>query len=179
MSELRQALATTIGNHTVPIKAALADGEQAWPASIYILIGAEEVDELADAVLRVLAEHGDTQQVEEELVSSGALVLPRGDRINAIMAVVAPAISRARYFNAQDRIRLYEQLERAEADLAVAQMALRVARHRLDKVRALAERQLSDQASGGDSKRGWIYAHDALAILDAPARPAGHDETGQ
>jgi hypothetical protein len=80
--------------------------------------------EHADAVLRVLAEHGDTQQVEEELVSSGALVLPRGDRINAIMAVVAPAISRARYFNAQDRIRLYEQLERAEADLAAARQQL-------------------------------------------------------
>jgi hypothetical protein len=45
-----------------------------------------------------------------------------------------------------------------------------------EQVRAVAERQLSDQASGGDDKRGWVYAHDLLAILDAPTQPAERAE---
>jgi hypothetical protein len=59
-----------------------------------------------------------------------------------------------------------KRAERAEADLAAAQMALRVARRRLDKVRALAEQTR-------------LYPDTLRAILDAPARPAGHDESGQ
>jgi hypothetical protein len=153
----------------------------------------------ADAVLRVLAEHGDTQQVREQLVSSGALVLPRGDRIVAVMAVVArivaardAAVERAeqaersrdkllasgeRHLNDLMTIadKNLARAERAEADLAAARMALRVARHRLDQVRALA-RTLRSPMQTPESK---AVSRRLRAILDAPARPAGHDETGQ
>jgi hypothetical protein len=91
-----------------------------------------DLTEYADAALRVLAEHSDTQQVREHTYRCAFLT----------------------------------RAERAEADLAAAQMALRVARHRLDKVRALAEQTR-------------LYPDTLRAILDAPARPAGHDETGQ
>jgi hypothetical protein len=144
-------------------------------------------------MLRVLGEHGDTQQVKEELVSSGALVLDRGDRINAVMAVVAPhLIARDELIEQYKTLRqafqevsadeehyatrakeFLDRAERAEADLAAAQMALRVARHRLGKVRALAEQTR-------------LYPDTLRAILDAPVRtevaelnPAGHDESGQ
>jgi hypothetical protein len=86
MSGLREAFARTIGNHTVPVKAKLPSGELAFPASIHILIGAEEVDELADAVLRVLAEHGDTQQVREQVESLPGTMIT----VDQVMAVVAP-----------------------------------------------------------------------------------------
>ena len=82
----------------------------------------------ADAVLRVLAEHGDLGQVREELVSSGALILPRGDRIGAVMAVVVrivaardAAVERWRYWTdlavelRADLADVRQQLDRAEA----------------------------------------------------------------
>jgi len=124
----------------------------------------------ADAVLRVLAlaEHGDTQRLRTELGNAIWGAPQPGAILDAVMAVVAPAIARARYLNAQDRVRLYEQLERAEADLAAA-------KQQLDQVRALAEANLYA-----------VSSHALLAILDAPGRtevsevnPAGHDENKQ
>jgi hypothetical protein len=159
----------------------------------------------ADDLLRVLAEHGDTQQVREQLVSSGALALPRGDRINAVMAVVAPHLA-AR----DERIEQYKTLrqtyvevsadeehyatrakefldraERAEADLAAARMQVRVRDARLDQMRALADdwkRQSVDHyETYGAPALVNLGAHAGRIIqaLDAPARPARHDETGQ
>jgi hypothetical protein len=149
--------------------------------------------EHADAVLRVLAEHGDTQQVREQLVSSGALALPRGDRINAVMAVVAPHLAardelieqyktlRQAYVEVSADEEHYatrakeflDRAERAEADLAAARMQVRVRDARLNQVRTLPTRSSSGMV------RDYVYQRDLLAILDAPARPAGHDETGQ
>jgi hypothetical protein len=54
--------------------------------------------------------------------------------------------------------------ERAEADLAAV-------RQQLDQVRLLANEWRSDPAN--------VMAGELLAILDASARPAGHDESGQ
>jgi hypothetical protein len=128
--------------------------------------------EHADAVLRVLAEHGDTQQVEEELVSSGALVLPRGDRINAVMTVVAPLIG---YYRSVAEHWL-KRAERAEADLAAARMQVRVRDARLDQVRATVKRM---HINDGDRDVVTFWVRQLLDVLDAPARPAGHDESGQ
>jgi hypothetical protein len=152
----------------------------------------------ADDLLRVLAEHGDTQQVREQLVSSGALALPRGDRINAVMAVVAPILaardaaveradeaekSLAAYRRGHDAI--VNRADRAEADLAAARMQVRVRDARLDQVRALADdwkRQSVDHyETYGAPALVNLGAHASRIIqaLDAPARPAGHDESGQ
>jgi hypothetical protein len=131
----------------------------------------EEVELVADAVLRVLAGH-DTQQVREQVVD--ALFYASDERITfesdpsllelmiSVMAVVAPIVA------ARDAV---------EADLAAA-------RQQLDQVRALhtdllsaAERNLRGNDAAGDA---YQNAADALlAILDAPVRPAGHDESGQ
>jgi hypothetical protein len=59
-----------------------------------------------------------------------------------------------------------KRAERAEADLAAA-------RQQLDRVRRLPSRSSSGMV------RNYVLVSDLLAILDAPARPAGHDETGQ
>jgi hypothetical protein len=86
--------------------------------------------ELADAVLRVLAEHGGVANLREQIS----------------LMVWRSANKRA---------------ERAEADLAAA-------RQQLDQVRAYAT----------DWDNQPVRA-DLLTILDAPTRPAGHDEAGQ
>jgi hypothetical protein len=69
-----------------------------------------------------------------------------------------------------------KRAERAEADLAAAQMALRVARHRLDRVRATVKRM---HINDGDCDVVTFWVRQLLDVLDAPARPAGHDEAGQ
>jgi hypothetical protein len=96
--------------------------------------------EHADAVLRVLAEHGGVKNLREQI----SLMVWRSAN---------------------------ERAERAEADLAAA-------RQQLDQVRALAKsKAIQAHALGrGDDERGWL---DVIIILDAPDRPAGHDETGQ
>jgi hypothetical protein len=147
--------------------------------------------EHADAVLRVLAEHGDTQQVREQIADTvRGSVLSVRQQTDKIMAVVAPIVAArdaaveqlGRSLAAQELMatqfrtmqrekehgwreaeRFEVRAEHAEAHLAAARMALRVARHRLDKVRALAEQTR-------------LYPDTLRAILDAPARPAGHDE---
>jgi hypothetical protein len=114
-------------------------------------------ESLMPVMLRVLGEHGDTQQVKEELVSSGALVLDRGDRINAVMAVVAPhLIARDELIEQYKTLRqafqevsadeehyatrakeFLDRAERAEADLAAVRMQVRVRDARLDQVRMI------------------------------------------
>jgi chromosome segregation ATPase len=131
-------------------------------ADLVDAISRNEVSEPTDAVLRVLAEHGGVTNLREQIS----------------LMVWRSANERAERAEA-DLAETKQRLEWTTRDMRMLEADLAAARQQLDQVRALAERQLSDQAAGGDSKRGWIYAHDALAILDAPARPAGHDETGQ
>jgi hypothetical protein len=163
--------------------------------------------EHADAVLRVLAEHGDTQQVERRIVD--IIEEQLGSQIDATFigaqimeAVVAPivaardaALERAEDFQRtmQDemlwRDRSMDRADRAEGDLAAArqqldqvwegrdleQQALRNAIEILTQIREL--------ATGFDIEdtdlHGKVLAANILRILDAPARPAGHDEAGQ
>jgi hypothetical protein len=104
----------------------------------------------ADAVLRVLAEHGGVANLREQIS----------------LMVWRAANKRA---------------ERAEADLAAA-------RQQLDQVRAilavLRDFIHPDQGNAatpyGDGKR-YVAVRDIEQVLrlDAPARPAGHDESGQ
>jgi hypothetical protein len=105
----------------------------------------------ADAVLRVLAEHGEVKNLREQIT----LMVWRSTNKRA---------------------------ERAEADLAAAQMQVRVRDARLDQVRII----LSDLVDLKDGPRDAAYERRkpfaweaARQILDAPARPAEHDETGQ
>jgi hypothetical protein len=192
MSELRQVIADTIREHVF--------GDDT---------PTDEAECCADAVMRVLAEHGDTEQVREQMAER---VTGYGAHLEAAMTVIAPivaardtAVEKTQWLKrerdaAVERAKSTEwaeglseqhceqdkhvnwfvdddaafacqwcRAERAEVDLAAA-------RQLLDQVRAVAERQLSDQASGGDDKRGWAYAHDLLAILDAPTQPAERAE---
>lgn len=145
--------------------------------------------EHADAVLRVLAEHGDMQQVREQLVSSGALVLPRGDRIVAVMAVVARIVA-ARDAAVAASFRDYTcrtYTETVEADVAAAQQQLDQVRELAEELSRLSQRYgnefvgYPEANTFNNAKRdAYDYASDRLLhILDAPARPAGHDESGQ
>jgi hypothetical protein len=111
--------------------------------------------EHADAVLRVLAEYGDTQQVREQLAQVLNTWAP-DDLVNGLMSVISPLLT---YYRAVT--------EHAEADLAAA-------RQQLDQVRARAA--LHAGTAQFATKKAWV---EVLRILDAPARPAGHDETGQ
>jgi hypothetical protein len=194
-------------------------------ADLVDAISRNEVSEPTDAVLRVLAEHGDTQQVREQIqgivhaaiFDIAPLATQRRDEIvREVMAVVAHIVA-ARDAAVDDvneevrwRERAIDRAERAEADLAAARQQLDHARadgqtaqrdlaailraldlgdharmisshyvvveevlpaiehmrQQLDQVRALAEQTR-------------LYPDTLRAILDAPARPAGHDETGQ
>jgi hypothetical protein len=146
---------------------------------------------VADAVLRVLAEHGDTQQVREEIKDElsycfGEVTELPVDRVTAVVARIVAARDAAdeqleRSLAAQELMATqfrtmqrekehgWREAERAEADLAAA-------RQQLDQVRALAKsKAIQAHALGhGDDERGWL---DVLIVVDA--RPAGHDETGQ
>jgi aminoglycoside phosphotransferase family enzyme len=111
------------------------------------------IDEATDAVLRVLAEHGDTQQVREQNLHE--VVAEWHDR-----AVRAEA--------AFDRYRQAKQpLARAFAEACKEIADLR---QQLDQARDVLAR-------GAQTPLTRLVK--AQAILDAPARPAGHDETGQ
>jgi hypothetical protein len=150
--------------------------------------------EHADAVLRVLAEHGDTQQVGEQIRDAiRTVATPIGGDpaktpvweplFDAIMAVVAPHLA------ARDAA--VEQVQMLAAELAsvVRQeneefVELVAARQQLDQVRASVMALPYGQTGGTkwlpDFEIGWLHCRqDVLAILGAPARPAGHDETGQ
>jgi len=182
MSGLREALAEAIGRANRP---SLGEGARTVETESWLWA--------ADAVLRVLAEHGDTQQVREQVAKvlrehlssrSSAMLL------DAVMAIVAPivaardaAVEQAEYWKG----RAEKAWERGDEDgLTALQLHadLAAARQQLDQVRALhtdllsaAERNLRGNDAAGDA---YQNAADALlVILDAPARPAGHDETGQ
>jgi hypothetical protein len=118
--------------------------------------------EHADAVLRVLAEHGDTQQLAIDSLT------------NELEAANADCRNQRR------------SAERAEADLAAA-------RQQLDQVRELVD-DLTDPDGcyydhhGYCQAHGWMETDPAcpqlraklwLHPIDAPARPAGHDKSGQ
>jgi type II secretory pathway component PulM len=136
MSGLREALVKTLYEHEY------ADGGPAHECRCGAKLDTLSARALhwhqADAVLRVLAEHGGVTNLREQI----SLMVWRSANARA---------------------------ERAEADLAAA-------RQQLDQVRALCHRQAGTTAIGA---RGTLSVADLLAILDAPARPAGHDETGQ
>jgi hypothetical protein len=68
-----------------------------------------------------------------------------------------------------------ERAIRAEAELAAARMQVRVRDARLDQVRGYAK-----SLDGlRESEEANAVARALFAILDAPARSTGHDETGQ
>ena len=128
----------------------------------------------ADAVLRVLAEHCDTQQVRTEIrdvieQTTGEPIFP--PTMDAVMAVVAPhlaradaAVKRALRFE-RERNHATARAERAEAKLAAA-------RQQLNQVREQARLRL---AAVDTSTRD--FAHRLWTILDAPARPAKNAES--
>jgi phosphoglycolate phosphatase-like HAD superfamily hydrolase len=101
-------------------------------ADLVDAISRNEVSEPTDAVLRVLAEHGDTEQVREQ-------------NLHEVVA------------------EWHDRAVRAEAELVAA-------RQQLDQVREVLAR---------DTQTPLTRLVKAQAILDAPARPAGHDKTGQ
>jgi hypothetical protein len=151
--------------------------------------------EHADAVLRVLADHGDTQQVREQVAQTlwdfevAATKGSAAQFLDAVMAVVAPhlaardaAVERAERLEADNRalavrdpdVRTVYAVEagrfEAEADLAAAQQ-------QLDQVRDVPRFRAYD--SYGEPIGDAVAINDLLGILGAPARPAGHDESRQ
>jgi hypothetical protein len=58
-----------------------------------------------------------TQQVREQLVAAFASDSFARNPLDTVMAIVAPAIAHARHLNAQDRVRLFRQLELVEGVL--------------------------------------------------------------
>ena len=147
---------------------------------------------LADAGL--LAEHGDAQQVREQITEI-VVRYTRDTMPDKIMAVVAPrlaardaAVERALRFE-RERNHATVRAERAEADLAAARQQLDQAANRADELakHAMALAVKLDQVReyarfvGSGNGPSHIPAEQVklrlLAIIDAPARPAGHDET--
>jgi hypothetical protein len=128
----------------------------------------EEVELVADAVLRVLAEHGDTQHLREQIAEAIRYVDENAD-LDRVMAVVAPIVAArdAATERAERTERAadshYKAWIGAKADLAAA-------RQQLDQVRALVK---------PDNGNALIFKIQIRRILDGIARPAGHDETGQ
>jgi hypothetical protein len=107
--------------------------------------------ELADAVLRVLAEHGGVANLREQIS----------------LMVWRSANKRAERAEA-DLAETKQRLEWTTRDMRMLEADLAAARQQLDQVRAYAT----------DWDNQPVRA-DLLTILDAPARPAGHDEAGQ
>jgi hypothetical protein len=158
---------------------------------------AEHLYPAADAVLRVLAEHGDTQQVREQIIDAVVKHFedqrghpPEQMQINdlteyadAVMAAIAPhlaasdaAIDNLLDDNEQtlaDAQKQADRAERAEADLAAA-------RQQLDQVREGIAQAIEKHAEecGDPADNAYEYARIARQF-DAPARPARHDESGQ
>jgi hypothetical protein len=123
----------------------------------------DKPQKLAGAVLRVLAEHGDTQQVREQIAD--ALTGAERFRFDLIMTVVAPIVA--------ERDAANEQLERYDGQAwEDLQADLAAARQQLDRAEAIVElvRKVG---------RGTVTPAELMALLDAHARPAGHDESGQ
>jgi uncharacterized alpha-E superfamily protein len=91
--------------------------------------------EHADAVLRVLAEHGDTQQVREQIKAALVDNFTTSGAFNAITAVVTPILAARndlrdeRWSVVATRNAAIQRAERAKADLAAV-------RQQLDQVRA-------------------------------------------
>jgi hypothetical protein len=154
----------------------------------------------ADAVLRVLAEHGDTGQAKLQAQLMALVIIHWGDRPTLADAIwgqfVAPivtarddAVERAERAEAEraqwqsqamelDKAAASERTraERAEADLAAA-------RQQLDQVRRTYDAWTEEGLGtfpGGIENTHWADAwRDLGADLDVPARSAGHDESGQ
>ena len=143
---------------------------------------------------RVLAEHGDTQQVREAIKRT-IWEPERGENVSPVervIAVVTPIVA-ARDAAAEELhalktvIRMQDKITfELQADLAAANAQLErydgqawedvradlaAARGRLDQVRAAFQRW-----SGGPDNE---FEQTMRDLLDAPARPAGHDESGQ
>jgi hypothetical protein len=145
-------------------------------ASLEQLAPGDRYLEHADAVLRVLAEHGDTQQVREEVIAAlhrfSIFFGPGGmaERVTdeVIVPIVAPRLAAAveREQNLHQVVtEWHDRAERAEADLTAARL-------QLDQVRTLHSKPT---VIVGSTALPIIYEK-TRRILDAPAR---HDETGQ
>jgi hypothetical protein len=151
-------------------------------------------EKCADAVLRVLTEHGDTQQVREQLsvAIASAWYSTAGDPtvLDEVMTVVAPIVaardtadervdeaekSLAAYRRGHDAI--VNRAECAEADLTAARTEVDEVNQQLDQVRA--EHSRSDLVVSPVELPGIYERTRRIVWRDAPARPAGHDETGQ
>jgi hypothetical protein len=166
--------------------------------------------DVADTVMRVLAEHGDTEQVREQIAEILQYEMSHEQVTDILLrAVVAPivaardaAVEEADWFNLG-----CEHHRRAEADLAAARQHTA-----LWESSVYAEIRAKREAHAA---KGWTADHDrehgighltalssyyaerrhpitrenlleaasvliaGIDLLDAPARPAGHDETGQ
>jgi hypothetical protein len=156
MSTLREKIADTLIQHT---RTRIEDCHCGWGVNTGAL-GQSHAAHVTDAVLRVLAEHGDTQQVREQLVSSGALVLPRGDRIVAVMAVVAPIVA------ARDAA--IEQAKKAKRWLIdAAGSDVTDLLQSLDECTTRAERAEADLAELRAEIGGWQDMRDARARAEA------------
>jgi hypothetical protein len=129
----------------------------------------EEVELVAAAVLRVLAEHGDTQQVRDEIRTA---VDDPGYYVDHEVAHIVAARDAA-----------VERAERLLSALRAMTLELAAVRQQLDQLRAVAdewehEPHDHDNSEGApDCAACWVAT--IRHVLDAPARPAGHDETGQ
>jgi hypothetical protein len=123
--------------------------------------------EHADAVLRVLAEHGGATNLREQI----SLMVWRSANKRAERAEADLAAARQQL----DQVRASRDLARDDVleSLAVAERRAEVAEQRLAAVRDVAE-------EFSDSPTPWPHVADRiLDALDAPARPAGHGESGQ
>jgi hypothetical protein len=172
------------------------------------VIGLSRTRQVADAVRQWLAEHGDTQQVREEIRSAihdapdlvGHRVGPdhdpafalhgRGEiadiSTDAVMAVVArivaardAAVEQAKKAKqwlidaaGADVTDLLQSLDECTARAERAERDLAAARQQLDLVRAAVNGWPTPSESLAQ------YREAVLRLFDAPARPAGHDESG-
>jgi hypothetical protein len=154
--------------------------------------------DVADTVLRVLAEHGDTQQVRYEIrdvieQTTGEPIFP--PTMDAVMAVLAPIVAArdAAVERAERAEAAFDRYQQAKQPLAGAFAAackeiadteadLAAARQQLDQVRRAYHAWNEDGLGTVPGLRATNWPdvwRDIGYELDAPARPAGHDETGQ
>jgi uncharacterized coiled-coil DUF342 family protein len=133
-------------------------------------------------MLRVLAEHGDTEQVRHEIKDALQLaLLDDSDAIDAVMAVVARIV--AERDDANERWRYWKDLAvELRTELAAARQQLNQVRADLEPIIAKHERAAESASGAGDIAYAVpirAFCQQLRKALDAPARPAGHGETGQ
>ena len=129
------------------------------------------------AVLRVLAEHGGDEKLREieSILAHPLENRPWRDIVRFLLDGLRAAVAaRDAAVEVTERLQVkIRQLDRAVVEwhdrAEGAQAELAAARQQLDQVRAAVQ-------SGDDA---LVFKVTIRRILDAPARPAGHDESGQ